>query len=184
MQDHARIGDTLLAKLQGWPRDAARPLELRLFLAMPDEDSSRAAAGRLAREGIDARAAAATAQDGLTIEASCVVRHSFLPSEETAGELNRLGDNLEALAASLGGRFAGWAVVWPQPSEETLAGTEAGVSCPQCGRKMKLRKSSRGCFLACGGYPACRAVRDAPRELLQRIGASPPGLDVIEQPGW
>jgi hypothetical protein len=184
MQVHAPIGDTLHAKLQGWPRDAARPLELRLFLALPDEDSSRAAVSRLAREGIDARTEAATDQDGLTIEASCIVRSSFLPSEETSAELNRLGGNLEALAASLGGRFAGWAVVWPQPSEETLAETESGVTCPQCGRKMKLRKSGRGCFLACGGYPACRAVREAPRELLQRIGASPPGLDVIEQPGW
>jgi ssDNA-binding Zn-finger/Zn-ribbon topoisomerase 1 len=37
---------------------------------------------------------------------------------------------------------------------------EAAPTCPACGKPMRKRKSAKGEFLGCTGYPACRATRE------------------------
>lgn len=44
---------------------------------------------------------------------------------------------------------------------------EAGVSCEKCGRPMVIRSGKRGKFIACSGFPKCRATK--PIEKLDEI---------------
>ena len=37
--------------------------------------------------------------------------------------------------------------------------TEASPDCPQCGRPMRRRKSAKGDFWGCAGYPDCKGTR-------------------------
>jgi DNA topoisomerase-1 len=63
---------------------------------------------------------------------------------------------------------------------------QAGVSCDKCGRAMVIRKSRRGPFLSCSGFPRCRNAKplDKLHELkaveAQRGSASPEAVDERE----
>ncbi len=59
--------------------------------------------------------------------------------------------------------------------------TEGGVdlktipveeTCDQCGGEMLVRKSRRGYFLGCKGYPKCRGTREPSEGTLQKIHAA------------
>lgn len=55
------------------------------------------------------------------------------------------------------------------PLQEALAraaagGAAAAVACQRCGRTMTITAGKAGEFLACSGYPVCRATRDFRRE--------------------
>ena len=45
------------------------------------------------------------------------------------------------------------------------------VACDKCGKKMVVRSSRRGPFLACPGYPKCKNAKDAPPELVEKFNA-------------
>lgn len=53
----------------------------------------------------------------------------------------------------------------------------AGVTCERCGRPMAVRLGKAGEFLACTGYPACRATRDFKREGGAVVPEPPVGSD-------
>jgi DNA topoisomerase-1 len=72
------------------------------------------------------------------------------------------------------------------PLQEALARTEAaqgagpaaaGVACQRCGRPMAVRPGKAGEFLACTGYPACRATLDFRREGGAIVPEPAPGSD-------
>lgn len=42
---------------------------------------------------------------------------------------------------------------------EVAAGAEGAPDCPQCGKPMRRRRSARGDFWGCSGYPDCKATR-------------------------
>jgi DNA topoisomerase-1 len=48
---------------------------------------------------------------------------------------------------------------------------ETDVACDKCGRKMVVRMSRRGPFLACPGYPKCKNAKDATAEQIERFNA-------------
>ena len=43
-------------------------------------------------------------------------------------------------------------------------GVETDVDCPECGKKMSIRLGKHGEFLACTGYPECKATTDFTRD--------------------
>ena len=43
-------------------------------------------------------------------------------------------------------------------------GVETDVDCPECGKKMSIRLGKHGEFLACTGYPDCKATSDFTRD--------------------
>jgi len=43
---------------------------------------------------------------------------------------------------------------------ETVVAAEAGPACPKCGKPMRKRKSAKGEFWGCMGYPDCKGTRD------------------------
>jgi len=45
------------------------------------------------------------------------------------------------------------------------------IACEKCGKKMVVRMSRRGPFLACPGYPKCKNAKDAPAELVEKFNA-------------
>jgi len=49
------------------------------------------------------------------------------------------------------------AIDWPEPQE-------SGVTCPNCGKPMLVRRSRRGPFLGCKGFPKCRKTMPMPKE--------------------
>jgi DNA topoisomerase-1 len=57
---------------------------------------------------------------------------------------------------------------------------EAGVRCDKCGRPMVIRKSRRGPFLSCSGFPRCRNAM--PMEKLDELRAKNEAGEVPEQP--
>lgn len=40
--------------------------------------------------------------------------------------------------------------------EPRTPATPAGKNCPKCGSQMMQRKSAKGAFLGCSGYPGCK----------------------------
>jgi DNA topoisomerase-1 len=44
--------------------------------------------------------------------------------------------------------------------EETVAPQETDLPCPQCGKKLTVKRGRRGPFLACSGYPECTYTAD------------------------
>jgi len=43
-----------------------------------------------------------------------------------------------------------------EKSERKAPAQEAGVNCPKCGKPLLIKRSKRGEFLGCSGYPGCR----------------------------
>jgi DNA topoisomerase-1 len=62
--------------------------------------------------------------------------------------------------------------------ERPLPPIDTGMVCEKCGSKMVIRKSWRGPFLSCSGYPKCRNAKSLPAELKEkfkdRLPAPPP----------
>ena len=62
--------------------------------------------------------------------------------------------------------------------ERPLPPIETGMTCEKCGSKMVVRKSWRGPFLSCSGFPKCRNAKSLPAELKEkfkdRLPAPPP----------
>ncbi len=58
----------------------------------------------------------------------------------------------------------------PAPPKKVMPEVEVADTCPQCGGAMKLRTSRRGPFLGCSKYPKCKGTKEAPPELLEKIG--------------
>jgi DNA topoisomerase-1 len=58
----------------------------------------------------------------------------------------------------------------PAPAKKVMPEVEVADTCPQCGGAMKLRTSRRGPFLGCSKYPKCKGTKEAPPELLEKIG--------------
>lgn len=56
----------------------------------------------------------------------------------------------------------------PRAKRHTL---ETDVACDKCGRKMVVRMSRRGPFLACPGYPKCKNAKDATAEQVAQFNA-------------
>jgi DNA topoisomerase-1 len=50
-----------------------------------------------------------------------------------------------------------------------------GLSCPDCGKELVVRRGRRGEFLGCSGYPKCRFTRD--------LTWGPDGKPVLAEPG-
>jgi DNA topoisomerase-1 len=46
---------------------------------------------------------------------------------------------------------------------------ETGINCEKCGSKMTIKKSWRGPFLACTGYPKCRNTKSINAELREKL---------------
>lgn len=49
---------------------------------------------------------------------------------------------------------------------EELSAENISKYCPKCGKKLKIRKSNRGIFWGCGGYPRCKHTEDIKEEEL------------------
>ncbi|MBN2581587.1 MAG: type I DNA topoisomerase [Planctomycetes bacterium] len=56
----------------------------------------------------------------------------------------------------------------PRTRRQTL---ETDVACDKCGKKMIVRMSRRGPFLACPGYPKCKNAKDATPEQIEQFNA-------------
>jgi ssDNA-binding Zn-finger/Zn-ribbon topoisomerase 1 len=63
---------------------------------------------------------------------------------------------------------------------EPLWPVETTVACPLCGRIMNIKRSRRGKFLACPGYPKCRGTLNLPTCPHQSKGGKPCGLAMTE----
>jgi DNA topoisomerase-1 len=46
---------------------------------------------------------------------------------------------------------------------------DTGIKCEKCGEPMAVRSSFRGPFLACTGYPKCRATKSINAELREKL---------------
>jgi len=63
---------------------------------------------------------------------------------------------------------------------EPLWPVETTVACPLCGRIMNIKRSRRGKFLACPGYPKCRGTLNLPNCPHESKGGKPCGLAMTE----
>jgi len=48
---------------------------------------------------------------------------------------------------------------------------QTDIACEKCGKKMVVRMSRRGPFLACPGYPKCKNAKNAPLEWIEKFNA-------------
>ncbi len=70
---------------------------------------------------------------------------------------------------------------------ELVAREETGINCPLCGKPMVVRKSKRGEFLGCSGYPKCKSTSNFERaetggiKLKEKAPASQPTGLVCEK---
>ena len=46
---------------------------------------------------------------------------------------------------------------------------ETGLACEKCGSPMVVRKSWRGPFLSCSGFPKCRNAKTIPADLKEKL---------------
>jgi DNA topoisomerase-1 len=63
---------------------------------------------------------------------------------------------------------------------EPLWPVETTVPCPQCGRMLSIKRSRRGKFLACPGYPKCRGTLNLPTCTHVSRGGTECGLAMTE----
>ncbi len=49
------------------------------------------------------------------------------------------------------------------------------IACEKCGKPMAVRKSRRGAFLGCSGYPRCRTTKPMPAEGVEVLATPPAG---------
>jgi DNA topoisomerase I len=59
---------------------------------------------------------------------------------------------------------------------------DTGVACEKCNSPMVIKKSFRGPFLACTGYPKCRNAKSINAELREKLKDILPPPDVKQQP--
>jgi DNA topoisomerase-1 len=63
---------------------------------------------------------------------------------------------------------------------EPLWPVESTVACPNCGRMLNVKRSRRGKFLACPGFPKCRGTLNLPACPHESRGGKPCGLPMTE----
>jgi len=67
--------------------------------------------------------------------------------------------------------------------EKPLPPIETGVNCEKCGSKMVIRKSWRGPFLSCSGFPKCRNAKSLSAELKEKLkDVLPPPMEKKKLP--
>ncbi|MEZ6140102.1 MAG: type I DNA topoisomerase [Zavarzinella sp.] len=55
------------------------------------------------------------------------------------------------------------------PDGKPVPPIDTGMNCEKCGSKMIVKKSWRGPFLSCSGYPKCRNAKSVPAELKEKL---------------
>lgn len=74
-------------------------------------------------------------------------------------EIDDCVSSFASLCAKLGGNANNFAPAEITVARLPLGGNEASTeSCPKCGRRLVTRRSDRGVFLGCSGYPSCKHV--------------------------
>jgi DNA topoisomerase-1 len=53
--------------------------------------------------------------------------------------------------------------------ERPVPPIDTGLNCEKCGSKMVVKKSWRGPFLSCSGFPKCRNAKSLPADLKERL---------------
>ncbi|MCC6239614.1 MAG: type I DNA topoisomerase [Phycisphaerales bacterium] len=57
----------------------------------------------------------------------------------------------------------------PAAEAAASASITTDIDCEECGKPMVIRSGRRGKFLACSGYPKCRATAEVPAKLLEEL---------------